>query len=516
MRDRIARARRTAAIAAGITTLLIAVKSLVGAIAGSAALLADAVHSGSDLLAIITSWFGLHIASREPTKRFPYGFYRAETFAALVASGIILYLGGTLLWQGIKKLTIVPSLSHPAMAISTAIVAAGVALALSSWEKRVSRETGSQSLKATADETRLDAGTSMLVFAALLAAHSGLPVFEGVVTILISGLVLWAGLKNARSSVLSLMDASVDPDLEREIADVLSEMPEVNCVERLRARRSGPFYFVEGHVHVAGCMDVTRSHALTHEAQRAIRERRPEVEGVILHVEPRKEKVRRVVLPVKNAEGVSAALETHFGRAKWFLIATIEGDRMVSHTIEKNPFQTKEVRAGLAAINWLVKEKEINAAVVREIGEISYHTLRDNYVEVFRAPGGVARDALHGYDAGDLSYLSAPTHSSEIKVEQKDERPDEEIRENVKEKLSKVIDPETGMDVLSMGLIKDVVVRDGKVSLNFRPSSPVCPLAFKLGSDIRETVQAVPGVQDLKIKVENFNRADELESLLRD
>jgi predicted Fe-Mo cluster-binding NifX family protein len=308
-------------------------------------------------------------------------------------------------------------LSHAGVAIATAIASAGAALALSIWEKRVSRETGSQSLAVTADDTRLDALTSLGVFAALVAAQFKVAGVEGAATILISGLVLYVGIKNARASMLSLMDASVDPDLERDIIRVLSEMPEVHHVEKVRARRSGPFYFVEGHIHVARSMDVMRSHALTHEAQRAIREKNPQVEGVILHVEPHREKTRRVLVPITSQEGMAASLERHFGRAAWFLIATFDGNRLVDHRVERNPFQEKKVRAGLAVINWLVDEMKISAAILREVGEIAYHTLRDHYVEVFRAPDGTATDVLDAYAAGQLKLLPEPTHSSERKIE---------------------------------------------------------------------------------------------------
>jgi len=417
VREPVARARRTAAAAGGFILLLITAKAVVGTISGSAALLADALHSTTDLLAVLTSWFGLRIASRKPTERFPYGFYRAETFAALAASGIILYLGGTLLWRGIGNLSAVPRLTHSGAAIATALLSAGAAFALSTWEKRISRETGSQSLSVTADDTRLDALTSLGVFAALVAAHFKLPVFEGAATILISALVLWVGIKNARLSVLSLMDASVDPALERDIAEVLSEVPDVQYVEKVRARRSGPFYFVEGHIHVIGSMDVTRSHALTHEAQRAIRERKPQVEDVILHVEPQKEKIQRVILPITERGGLSAVVERHFRRAPWFLIANFERSLLLNHSIERNPFQTQAIRAGIAAISRFVKEKKITAAIVREIDEIAYHALRDNYVDVFLAPNGSVQDALQAYVAGHLQRLPEPTDSSEHKKE---------------------------------------------------------------------------------------------------
>ena len=112
-----------------------------------------------------------------------------------------------------------------------------------------------------------------------------------------------------------------------------------------------------------------------------------------------------------------ASLERHFGRARWFLIATFDGTRLLDHKVERNPFQEKKVRAGLAVVNWLVDEMKISAAILREVGEIAYHTFRDHYVEVFRAPDGTTKDVLDAYAAGQLKLLPEPTHSSETKIE---------------------------------------------------------------------------------------------------
>jgi metal-sulfur cluster biosynthetic enzyme len=82
--------------------------------------------------------------------------------------------------------------------------------------------------------------------------------------------------------------------------------------------------------------------------------------------------------------------------------------------------------------------------------------------------------------------------------------------------LSEIIDPETGLSVTRMDLIYDTEVRaDGSVSLVFRPSSPICPMAYSLANSIKQKLEAVKGVSSVKIRVENFERAAHLESLLQ-
>jgi metal-sulfur cluster biosynthetic enzyme len=90
------------------------------------------------------------------------------------------------------------------------------------------------------------------------------------------------------------------------------------------------------------------------------------------------------------------------------------------------------------------------------------------------------------------------------------------LETKVMQALTEVIDPETGLSIMRMDLIHGTeVTTEGAVSLVFRPSSPICPMAYSLANSIKEKVEAVKGVASVKIRVENFERAAHLESLLR-
>ena len=91
----------------------------------------------------------------------------------------------------------------------------------------------------------------------------------------------------------------------------------------------------------------------------------------------------------------------------------------------------------------------------------------------------------------------------------------ESVRNAVNEALSEVIDPETGLDIMRMELIHDVEIGDrGKVSLVFRPSSPVCPMAYTLANSIKTRLESLDKVSSVSIRVENFQKAAHLEGLL--
>ena len=87
----------------------------------------------------------------------------------------------------------------------------------------------------------------------------------------------------------------------------------------------------------------------------------------------------------------------------------------------------------------------------------------------------------------------------------------EMLRQAILERLSKVIDPETGVDVVRMRLIEDLTVdENGHVAYTFRPSSPLCPIAVPLSNSIQQAVAEVPGVTSQDVKVIGFALADEL------
>jgi len=85
----------------------------------------------------------------------------------------------------------------------------------------------------------------------------------------------------------------------------------------------------------------------------------------------------------------------------------------------------------------------------------------------------------------------------------------------IKQALSEIIDPETGLNIVRMDLIHNLrVTEDGEVSLVFSPSSPVCPMAYSLANSIKKKIESLKDVRSIRISVENFNNADHLERLV--
>jgi len=261
-------------------------------------------------------------------------------------------------------------------------------------------------------ESRADIGTSFAVFIGAGATYLGASHVELVVTAGLSLLILWLGIKHGRHAVYALLDASLDADLEQRAVAIAEQVPGVLKVEQLRLRRAGPFRFGMAHIQVRGSIDVVRGHEVAHNVVDAVRAAIPSIEMLTVHAEPFRPEVQHVVVPAEgDSEG--APVSEHFGRAPFFACATVSSAAVTEVDFVANTAHRQPVRAGLAAIKKLLRDREVDAVLTREIGEIVFHTLRDHYVVIHRAPNATVRDAVAAFANQSLPLMRDPTHASE-------------------------------------------------------------------------------------------------------
>lgn len=396
---------------ATLITLALAVgKGAIGYLSGSIALVAEAVHSASDVLTILASWFGLRIASRRPSRRFPYGYYKAESLATLFVSGVILYGGIALGLAGIRRLTALPQIKVVHFALGISAISALVAYILARWERKVGDKINSQSLIANSQDTQLHIFSSLVLLIAISASYFYIPYIEGVFTLGLALLILWVGLKNGRIAIYSLMDASMNPHMEREISSLLRSFKEVKGVEMVKIRQAGPFFFGEASIQMRKSLDVARSHEISHQLMKRARDRFPQIEAFNISIEPYHSGAVRVMVPLKENKGLESRLSEHFGRAKFFAFARIKGGEVEDFFIKPNPFKNKKLRAGLAVANHFLEQEEVDALITKEVGEIGFYALRNRFIEIYKSEDEVVTDALNGFATSNLKRLTTFTH----------------------------------------------------------------------------------------------------------
>lgn len=408
--NRLKKGERVTYFAIASNLSLAFLKFLIGFISGSIALLSDAVHTASDSLTAFASWFGLRMSRRKADEKFPYGYYKAESLATLFISLLIIYAGFELIIESYSRLFELPRIEYPLLALFIPILSIISAFLLSRYELRVGREINAQSLIAIGKESRLDIFSSSLVFLAILSSSLNLRYVEGSVGIFISLLIFKVGIENLKDSLFSLMDITPGKEIEEKVKEIITSIAGVEEFEGLKLRRAGPFIFGEVKIKVRKHLDVKRAHEVSDLIEKRVTEEVKDIDSFLIHIEPYETNLVKVAIPIKEDKGMSSEIDERFGKANKFFFGIVNKKRKEVETfyVKENPYKEKSSKAGLATSNFLVKEK-IDALITKRVGEISFHTLRDNLIDIYEASGEKVKDLLEDYIAGKLKRLEKPT-----------------------------------------------------------------------------------------------------------
>jgi cation diffusion facilitator family transporter len=373
-----ARAAKTSTYA---TTALTGLKAIVGLLSGSIALLADAVHSLSDIFTSLAVWLGMKLSQRRPSERFSYGFYRVETLAFLTVSVVVMVSGAEVLVASLDRILSPCPIALASATLSVAAVSTLVSYLLYRYKSHVGDETNSQALQGEAKHSLIDVLSSALVFAAILVHYAGFRWAEGIAGLLIGVLTIRLGLGMGRDAVLVLLDACLKPELISQMRRIATEVNGVRGIHEIKVRRSGPFIFTEMHVEVDRAIRVDEANVISSTIERRIKDSIDEVDSVMLHVEPSKKEFYRIAIPVEQDEGLDSRISQHFGKSPFFILVDLHKDGPRSWFVIENPGAGIERKRGIEAAHVLGRHKA-DVLVAKEVGEGPYHALRDSSIEI--------------------------------------------------------------------------------------------------------------------------------------
>jgi len=411
---RLRQGQKTAFTAAFITLLLAMAKGLIGYFCDSKILMADAFHSGADFLAIFASGFGLWLASRKKTTKFPYGLYKAETFVSLIIGVLIVWAGVEILKDGLHKFFNIAQINEfPVLPVAMSMISVIVAFVIAKRERYVGQAINSQSLIANANESFLDIFTSLVVLAGILLAYRKIPYAEGSIIILISLLIFKLGLGNIWISLLALLDANLSPELQSSIEKEVNKIYGVKGVSEVNIRQSGPFQMVECKIMTSPSLVLYKAHELADKVEEYVDRNYENVESIIIHIEPMKEEIISAIIPVKEIRGLDSEVHKYFGRAPYFIILRLDGDDINIEDFYYNEFLGEKKHIGVKVIRVVIKYK-LDMLFTSQIGEISFHMLKDNFVDIYNIEEArTVRDVIAKYRSGKLKAVTVPTHSVE-------------------------------------------------------------------------------------------------------
>ncbi len=412
--EKLKKGQRVAFIATLVTLFLAIAKGVIGHLFNSKILLADAFHSGADLLAIFASGFGLWLAAKKKSVKFPYGLYKAETLVSFMIGILIMWAGIGILKDGYSKLFYITEIQEfPILPVVVSIISILVAYFIAKKEKATGKDINSQSLIANAQESFLDIFTSIVVLAGILLAFAKVPYAEGIIIVLIALLVLKLGMENAWMSLLVLLDANLDPKLQSEIEEKINKIYGVKGVSEVKIRQSGPFKMVESKIQTSPTLSLYKAHELAEKAESFIVKDYKHIESVFIHVEPSREKLISAIIPVKDINGLDSKVHGHFGRAPYYIILKLTDKDAEIEDFYYNEFLHEKKHIGVKVIKNVIKYR-LDLLFTSRIGELSFYMLKDNFVDIYKIKEDFSvKEAIEKYRNKQLEQITAPTHPLE-------------------------------------------------------------------------------------------------------
>ncbi|MCC5957448.1 MAG: cation transporter, partial [Natronohydrobacter sp.] len=278
--------RRAAWAGVLLNTPLAAAKIVAGLLAQSQALVADGVHSLSDLASDAAVIWALGHSHRPPDSDHPFGHGRFETLATLaIAVMLALAAGGILIDAGLRFLD-PPQMAPGALALWVAALSIALKEGLYHYTKAVAKRTGSEMMAANAWHHRLDAATSVVALAGIGAAMLGAPWADALgaaIIALMLGRVAWV---YGRPAIRELVDTAPSEETATRITDALMATPGVRDAHDLRLRHMGGAIQADVHIALDPAMTLSEAHRLTEAARAQVLATLPDVSEIIIHPEP--------------------------------------------------------------------------------------------------------------------------------------------------------------------------------------------------------------------------------------
>ena len=276
-----------------VNVLLTGVKFAAGLLGHSAAMLADAIHSLSDLLTDAIVLLFVRISSKPADRDHAFGHGKFETLAtSIIGAALLIVAGGIIFSSGKALLSWLHGADLPRPG-SVALWAALLSILLKEltfqYTIRQGRKLDSPALKANAWHHRSDAlssiGALVGIGGAVLLGRRW-TVLDPLASLVVAFFIIRVALRLLKQSIDELMEASLPEEVEQEILRLVNAFPDVSDPHNLRTRRIGSHYAIELHIRMDGDIPLVQAHARAHDIEERIKERFGPDTHITVHVEP--------------------------------------------------------------------------------------------------------------------------------------------------------------------------------------------------------------------------------------
>jgi cation diffusion facilitator family transporter len=350
--DRYWHAKKVTLIGAISNALLGVLKLIGGFLFHSHALVADGIHSFSDLITDVMVLFASKYGSIDADDTHPYGHQRIETAATFLLSLILIIAGISIAWDSIHELidttyTMPKWLALPVICIS--ILSNEL---LFYYTLHVGKRINSKLIIANAWHHRSDAASSLVVFLGVIGSLAGFVYLDTLAAIIVALMIIKMGWSYGWNSIKELVDTAVDPELLTQIEQIIQQVDGVQKIHQLRSRFMGQDVLVDVHILVSPKISVSEGHYIAQHVHQALIQHVDSIKDVIVHVDPEDDELcsPSLHLPSRKVlyEQALNELHIHFPHILFWNLHYLDGKISIDIICNKEFAQWQELHNHIA------------------------------------------------------------------------------------------------------------------------------------------------------------------------
>ncbi len=275
-------------VSIGGNALLSVLKIVVGLLAGSLAVIADGIDSASDIITSIITLYTAYIVAKPPDKRYPYGYFKADTIATKVLAFIIFFAGAQLALLSVRRLIDhQPAVIPDNIAIYIIVISIIVKFLLSVYLRRVGKDVESAMLIANARNMQNDVIISFSVLLGLIFTFIfKMPIIDVITALMVSFYIMFVAFRIFMQTNRDLMDGVDDDEIYKKIIDQVKRVKGATNPHRIRVRKMAHLYIIALDIEVDGKIPLKEAHDLSALVEKNIKQNIKNIYDVLVHVEP--------------------------------------------------------------------------------------------------------------------------------------------------------------------------------------------------------------------------------------
>ncbi|WP_457626477.1 cation diffusion facilitator family transporter [Persephonella sp.] len=326
-----------------LNSVLTVLKFIFALITGSLALMAEAVHSFSDLIASVISLISVKLAAKK-TKEYPYGLYKIENIASIIISFFLFFAAYEIIREAFfsKEERVV---QHTELAILVMFFAMIATFVYSRLELKAAKKLNSPALMADAQHIWADFLSSMIVIAGLAGTYFGYNLDKYAASV-VALFVFYSGWEIFSSGLKVLLDVSLEKEEIEKIKKIIYSHPAVVDIRHIRGRVAGSFKFLDIELLLHN-YSLRETHRIVDDIERRIKEEIPNIDSVFIHYEPVRQEGLRIAFLTDEEENIR-----DFKTATKVITVDIseDGDTQINNPLDVEPDE-KEIGDILSKIN---------------------------------------------------------------------------------------------------------------------------------------------------------------------